>query len=350
MKKRILLSLIIIGFFAYFAKSQDKIISWNDITVDSDMSAVFNFFKPNVLKHFNNSKDGAGWLVNDYPYLGYKSKIQFIVYKNDSLKIEKIKISIDAMNNDIKTLKCADHISLVENIKAALELKYGKSSYSESMDYSKDKYTKSYITDETWFYETNYMTLNSFFIEEISIDNPIVIEIQKQEGFDFRQTKWGFTKEQVKNIEGNEPYIDIENTLAYKKSVANLDCLIGYMFINDKLVRAKYLFEIEHSNKNDYISDYNKIKQILKEKYGVQKESNDMQWNNDLYKDSFQDYGFAISLGHLRYLSSWDTNTTKIMLALYGENYKVNLISDYSSKQYLKLYEQEKKQSLIKDF
>lgn len=350
MKKQILLILLIGVFIGNVAKSQDKIISWNGITNGSDMSEVFKFFNPSVLKHFDNSKEGSGWLVNDYPFLEHKSVIQFISNTSDTSKIGKIKISITPTINGNKILKCDDYVKMIDRVKADLELKYGKSSYSESKDYSKDKYTKSYITDETWFSEMNYMTLNSLFIEDISIENPIRIEIQKQDGFDFRQTKWGFTTDQVKKIEGDEPYINTENTLAYKKSVAGLDCLIGYMFIENKLVRAKYIFEEEHTNKNDYISDYNKIKGVLTEKYGDKKESNDAIWNNDLYKDSFQDYGLAISIGHLIYISSWDTNTTKIALVLRGDNYKIDLVTEYSSKQYSQLTEQVKKQSLIKDF
>jgi hypothetical protein len=41
-----------------------------------------------------------------------------------------------------------------------------------------------------------------------------------------------------------------------------------YIFAGDKLTRAKYSIIEEHSNKNDYISDYKAIKELLTKKYG----------------------------------------------------------------------------------
>lgn len=80
--------------------------------------------------------------------------------------------------------------------------------------------------------------------------------------------------------------------------MAGLDCLIFYIFAEGKLVRASHAFTEAHSNENDYISYYNSLKEILIKKYG--KPIKDSQFRkNDLYRDDYQNWWFAVSLGHL---------------------------------------------------
>ncbi|MEZ5107270.1 MAG: hypothetical protein R2757_22385 [Draconibacterium sp.] len=50
-----------------------------------------------------------------------------------------------------------------------------------------------------------------------------------------------------------------------------MEMMIGYLFANDKLTTGKYLVIEDHSNKNDYINESNKLKDLLNEKYGLPK-------------------------------------------------------------------------------
>lgn len=56
-------------------------------------------------------------------------------------------------------------------------------------------------------------------------------------------------------------------------------------------------------------------------------------WKNDLFKDNKQDWGTAISVGHLVYGAEWNTPTTQIIMMLHGDNYKITLIIGYYSKE-----------------
>lgn len=150
--------------------------------------------------------------------------------------------------------------------------------------------------------------------------------------FMFRKAKWGLTKKQVKSTEKGKIERDDERILAYDGKISGIDCYIVYIFAYDKLVRARYVFYPTHSNKNDYISDYSTIKTSLIEKYGTPK-SDDKYWRNDLYRNDYNDWGFAVSLGHLSYLADWDLETTEINVMLSGENYKFDLVAEYSSKE-----------------
>lgn len=151
---------------------------------------------------------------------------------------------------------------------------------------------------------------------------------------DFRKASWGMSIEEVKKTESTEPMNEESNgakkILVYEGKVASLNCFYGYIFVNDTLVRAKYMFQEKHSNNNDYITDYENINEILEKKYGKPDEDKTL-WLNDLYKNDFQHYGMAISIGHLMYYKQWNLDSTKIISMLSGENYQIEHGVEYSS-------------------
>lgn len=151
-------------------------------------------------------------------------------------------------------------------------------------------------------------------------------------GQDFRKTTWGMTKDQVKKTETSEILKETDEVLAYRAELAGYESFVIYIFAGDKLTRAKYSIIEQHSNKNDYISDYNSIKELLEKKYGTPKEDEKV-WKNDLYKDDYSQWGFAVSLGHLMYYSSWETDRTSVFFLLNGENYEIETVIEYTSKE-----------------
>ena len=156
-------------------------------------------------------------------------------------------------------------------------------------------------------------------------------ELSFADEFNFRKTKWGMPIAQVKSSEPLDVAKENENLLGYKTNVIGKDVFVAYFFVDNQLVRARYVLAESHTNKNDFITDYNDFKEILTKKYGKPKQ-NETFWRNDLYKDDYSDWGTAISLGHLIYLSSWETQDTEINNMLMGENYDISCIVEYSSK------------------
>jgi hypothetical protein len=171
----------------------------------------------------------------------------------------------------------------------------------------------------------------------------------KISNFDFRKCKWGMSKKQVKATESGRIERDDETVLAYSGKVSDMNCLIAYIFVENKLVRAKYAFIPKHSNQNDYILDYKNVKENLIKKYG-EPISDDSYWRDKLYQDDISQWGFAISLGHLRYSALWETESSEIFLDLSGENYHVDLASEYTSKQYKGLEEKAKEKKSKDEF
>ncbi len=64
--------------------------------------------------------------------------------------------------------------------------------------------------------------------------------------------------------------------------ISELDCVVVYFFTNNLLTGARYYFTESHSNDNDYIYDYNSMKELLTKKYG-EPTTDDDWWKDDLY-------------------------------------------------------------------
>jgi hypothetical protein len=73
-----------------------------------------------------------------------------------------------------------------------------------------------------------------------------------------------------------------------------------------------------------------KCKKTKMEKYGNPYDEKEY-WSDDLYKDDYSKYGFAVSLGHLSYTTEWRSPTTIIFAWLDGDNYKISHGVQYSS-------------------
>ena len=158
-----------------------------------------------------------------------------------------------------------------------------------------------------------------------------LVAAQTERPTDFRKTAWGMTREQVKAVESSKLMKEDERGLFYSSELSGFgEVLIGYIFAEGKLVRTSYLSQVRHTNSNAFIEDFSKIKSILTEKYG-KPESDDVVWLDNLYKDDPDNWGMAVSAGHLVYDTVWKTKTTRILEKLKGDNFDVTLIVQYTS-------------------
>ncbi|MGH7901715.1 MAG: hypothetical protein ACRENZ_08250, partial [Thermodesulfobacteriota bacterium] len=177
------------------------------------------------------------------------------------------------------------------------------------------------------------LLVNSVY--RIEADHVLVTDADMQSalaGFDFRNTRWGMVKSAVKVTEFGQPVQDKDDLLAYADVVGgDMDVLVAYIFSQGKLVRGKYLFYTEHTNKNDYMSYYNKYKEIMNLKYGSPKSDEEI-WHDNLYKGKPEKLGLALSLGQLAYKCKWENETTEIILTLHENKNKIVFGVIYSSK------------------
>ena len=167
--------------------------------------------------------------------------------------------------------------------------------------------------------------------------------------FDFRKVSWGMNRDKVKSTEKLNIIGENDKILVYKAVSLEKNVNIVYIFVNDKLVRAKYVINEEHTQKNDYIRDYKEFKDILIKIYNEPLNDN-IIWLDDLYKNDPSKYGLAVSIGHLSYWSNWETERTKIICMLRGENYSIICGIEYSSKELEPLENKEIERKNIEDF
>jgi hypothetical protein len=170
---------------------------------------------------------------------------------------------------------------------------------------------------------------------------------------DFRQTRWGMNEGEVRAAEGRAPGSTSQGEsgtiLRYDSaSVAGMSAHVVYIFAGGKLVRAKYVFDKDHDELNDFIADFRAVEPLLREWHG--KPTNERAiWEDDstqLEPKSYLDQdratpssilpsdplvGLAVALGHLRLFTQWEDARTKITHALTGEDSRIVHQIEYKS-------------------
>jgi len=147
---------------------------------------------------------------------------------------------------------------------------------------------------------------------------------------DFRGIPWGASRQEVRAKEAQGAMHDTDELLVYPQRLSDMDAEAVYIFVADRLVRAKYMFREEFSNENRYIDAYLRVKSLFAGKYGEPVEDSTI-WRNDLYRDDPDDWGKAVERGDLSFLTSWATPETQLALLLLGNNFESSLVVEYES-------------------
>ena len=276
-------------------------------------------------KQFNPTSNSV-WMITERSELTNNTKYTYVISSSQVIVV------------------ITDELAFIDTISNIRELANDTAAFEEMKEFE-DIYAqyKTYI---------NSIKQDSFIVTYEDGKTQLLIMYSNKEliyricrfraGSAFRGTQWGMSKKDVRSIETADFSQEEPDQLFYNSKVAGLDCSIDYEFYHDSLWSAGYFFNETHTNQNDYIDDYNNIKEILLEKYG-EPLAEEITWRNDLYKDDPQQQGFAISLGHLIYTSSWLFGDTFIYTFLGGENYKIQHGVSYRHVAFGRLVEQSKK-------
>lgn len=206
-------------------------------------------------------------------------------------------------------------------------------------------YRVYFVPEESEIGKSGY--IQDSFVERLFVVTRIeTIESQEDAQKHFRKAQWGMTQEQIVRLEGNPAARENPGdfyVMRYWDSLENMSCWIDYLFKDDKLVKARYIFLVKHEYKSQYFGDYKKAKDFLTEVHGQSPLTN-INWLNPTYKEDYSNWGLAVSLGHLEYSAIWDTLETEIVLRLFGENNEIKLVAEYTGK----LKEEKEKAQLAK--
>jgi hypothetical protein len=168
---------------------------------------------------------------------------------------------------------------------------------------------------------------------------------------DFRRVVWGMTRAQVMATEPDRAARISESNgeIVVQYDASKLGTLNGrpiYIFAMDKLVRAKFMVDEEHSDRNEFIRDFHTLESVLRERYGKPKEERAV-WADDSTQDETKNYldqdratassilpsdrfvGLAVALGHLRLYTIRECARTKILHVLAGADGRITHQLEY---------------------
>jgi hypothetical protein len=167
---------------------------------------------------------------------------------------------------------------------------------------------------------------------------------------DFRKANWGESMDMVKSKEtatfsaGKSK----DNLLVYESTLGEKKVEVVYKFAGNKLVRGKYIFMEEYSNKNVYYSDFLNFKTLLTKKYG-DPDKYDQQWANDTYKYDVGRIGYAISIGHVVIIETWKREQTNIKHMIYSNKNNIVHLIEYIGVNFTYLEKEKEKDTGIDD-
>lgn len=170
------------------------------------------------------------------------------------------------------------------------------------------------------------------------------------ENFDFRHTKWGMTQDEVMDSEAKMvPVEKNRQFIRYKTQILGKNVELLYLFAANKLIGSSYKLDDNYLNSQHFITTYKQFKQALIRKYGQPNEDT-ADWLNEAYKIDRKKWGLALSLGHTKYASLWNTNHTTIESSLQENNHSVLCLVEYKSTEYSHLFAEISKENRIDPF
>jgi hypothetical protein len=136
----------------------------------------------------------------------------------------------------------------------------------------------------------------------------------------YKTAKWGMSKEQVKSEFKDMPIKDDGSNFNFPTTIANEDVTVMFFFIHDMLYEVVLGFEINTSNKNKYIVQFDSLESLLIEKYGKPSKKVRRSSSNRYIQDAD-----AIALGEGIYYNDWNTKESQITLMLSGDKSELRL-------------------------
>ena len=149
---------------------------------------------------------------------------------------------------------------------------------------------------------------------------------------DFRDAKWGMTKDEVKASEKLPLSDELPEAITYISELGGKPAIIGYVFNEDgKLIRAGYLVEDEQIPPQDYVAAFDKAKKDMGVRLGMPS-TDRMLWTSGVQDVTDPEkFGEATCEGKMRYIAGWANERSAINLTLSGYEGKCRLAAMYDS-------------------
>lgn len=309
----------IFSLYSLIAQKENLILNnlnWNSTT--KDIKRLFGN-DLNLDKKDENSNGNLKYYLTDYNYLGSN----FTVYLKINDKTNKLN-GISLQSQDKNSGKWETGLTKqYDNTLKLILLKLDTPTF----------YTPSTLRDSYyWYNDTTIISISKSHSDDwrnglfIGIIPYFSLGIQQRKpDFTFRHTKWAYSKEEVIKNENLIPITNTSDTLKYKSTILDMKCLVEYFFNNDYLFKGKYSIK-DLKTKNEYVENYNKLKDWIVNKYG----NASFDFDNYQYKREMLTDDESISLKCKMYYSYWIIDETIIEIMLTIENNKSELVVQFS--------------------
>jgi hypothetical protein len=169
----------------------------------------------------------------------------------------------------------------------------------------------------------------------------------------FRATSWGLSEAQVRAAEKGPPATvrTSGGELFLEYTSSRLGPVTGrmvYIFAQKQLVRARFVVDADHADRNEFIRDFHTVEAELKERYGKPFADRTI-WSDDSTQDEPKSYleqdratatgilpsdryvGLAVILGHLKLYTERRQGPSEIWHTLSGEDHQITHQVEYQS-------------------
>jgi len=166
--------------------------------------------------------------------------------------------------------------------------------------------------------------------------------------FDFRTFTWGVDTATVKNGETANLLYSKNNSLVYNGKLSNLEAKIIYDFSStNQLYQAFYLVTLNSKTPEIYVDNFQMLQELLTGKYGQPKSKSAFTINGKVI--SQDKWASNLISDNLNLETKWKTATTDITLFLYSINDELCIEIRYTSTDFAKRADAEKRKNIIKD-
>ena len=169
---------------------------------------------------------------------------------------------------------------------------------------------------------------------------PCFAKTTENTAFQFRGVEWGIPmtdlitqiidNEYENGLDKDGYSVGIDKFVIFDTTVGGYKCEADYFLVDDKFADGAYFLKEEHSNIEQYYSDYKDLIQKYTDKYGDPL-YNTGEWIGDsLYKDKPEKYGMAVGKGDLKLSARWEAEDgSAIEFLMTGDNFDIVTRIDY---------------------
>ena len=149
---------------------------------------------------------------------------------------------------------------------------------------------------------------------------------------DFRDAKWGMTKDEGKASEKLPISDELPKAITYISELGGKPAIIGYVFNEEgQLIRAGLLVEDEQIPPQDYVAAFEKAKKDMGVRLGMPS-TDRMLWTSGVQDVTDPEkFGEATCEGKMRYIAGWADERTAVNLTLDGYEGRCRLAAMYDS-------------------